>query len=385
MKDVIKGNKDSLSTKSVGLKIAHRAVITLVGVIMKRRLLLIMALWFVISMCMAGTSFADWWTTEFKVWVATQDGCAGSVTKNNTDGTTNALNSNMTYWYWTNYSYTVSLTPTVDAGNSTTVCGWSESCLNDPANCFVVKPIHNYTPLHSAETSWQYTITSGTTSNPNKYYYEILFQKCAWQFFINNDWLDNYPTSTIQVGSSGGQNMVAAHGSLYGCDDISSATVSSDSSWLTITSSYNTSPGTPIYYTVGANNTSSARTATISFVGYSNSFTSATSTLKVTQSAGAACNYTLPSTSNSVSSGIGSYQFSVNASASSCTWTASSDASWITIGLGQSGTGSGTVVNGHPNMYHFWSLKNVPVWEPPKGLVIRLAAIMPPDASPDSP
>ncbi|MBF0558167.1 MAG: BACON domain-containing protein [Nitrospirae bacterium] len=55
------------------------------------------------------------------------------------------------------------------------------------------------------------------------------------------------------------------------------------------------------------------------------------------------CSYSLGSSSQTISYSGGAGNVSVTASSSACTWTAASNASWITITSGSSGTGSGTV------------------------------------------
>jgi len=56
-----------------------------------------------------------------------------------------------------------------------------------------------------------------------------------------------------------------------------------------------------------------------------------------------ACTFTLSSSGKSYGSGTGSDSFTVTASDGSCTWTAASNANWVTITGGTPGTGTGTV------------------------------------------
>lgn len=61
------------------------------------------------------------------------------------------------------------------------------------------------------------------------------------------------------------------------------------------------------------------------------------------QGAPVVCTYSISPTSASVNGSSGSGTVTVTASNSSCAWTASSNAAWITVTSGASGTGSGTV------------------------------------------
>jgi hypothetical protein len=87
-----------------------------------------------------------------------------------------------------------------------------------------------------------------------------------------------------------------------------------------------------IPYTVDANPMPAVRTATFSVGGQ---------TVDVNQSA-AACRYTWNVSSLSVGFGGGSLQANVQ-TLTGCNWTASSDAPWLRITSGQSGTANGTV------------------------------------------
>ncbi len=55
------------------------------------------------------------------------------------------------------------------------------------------------------------------------------------------------------------------------------------------------------------------------------------------------CTYSISPTSRTVDGSSGTGSVSVTVSDSSCTWTASSNAAWITVTSGTPGTGSGTV------------------------------------------
>ena len=108
-------------------------------------------------------------------------------------------------------------------------------------------------------------------------------------------------------------------------------TAASNVSWIAITSGSSGSGNGTVGYSVAANTGTSSRTGTLTIAG--NTFT-------VTQLA--PCTYSISPTSRSHGSGAETGTVSVTAG-SICTWTASSNASWITIISGSSGYGTGVV------------------------------------------
>ncbi len=106
--------------------------------------------------------------------------------------------------------------------------------------------------------------------------------------------------------------------------------VSNNTSWLTVTSGTSVTGNGTVGYSVTAN-TGAARTGTISIAG---------KTFTVTQPA--PCTYSISPISNSFTSSAGTGSVSVTAG-SGCAWTAVSNATWITVTSGGSGTGNGTV------------------------------------------
>ncbi|MCX5821945.1 MAG: BACON domain-containing protein, partial [Deltaproteobacteria bacterium] len=121
-------------------------------------------------------------------------------------------------------------------------------------------------------------------------------------------------------------------------------TALSNAPWITITAG---SPGTgngTVSYSVSANKTGSTRTGTMTIGG---------KTFTVTQNGSTTCAYTISPTSSLFSSSphptpfgdVGSTgTVAVTASVSSCSWSAASNASWITITPESAGgTGDGTV------------------------------------------
>ena len=83
---------------------------------------------------------------------------------------------------------------------------------------------------------------------------------------------------------------------------------------------------------VAANTTINSRTGSLTVAGQ---------TFSVTQ-AGVSCSYSISPASSSVGSSAASGTVSVTA-VSGCSWTAASNASWITVTSGSSGSGNGTV------------------------------------------
>ncbi|MBI4914924.1 MAG: PKD domain-containing protein [Acidobacteria bacterium] len=107
---------------------------------------------------------------------------------------------------------------------------------------------------------------------------------------------------------------------------------SSNASWITLTGGTSGTGSGTVTYQVAANS-GGQRTGTVTIAGQ---------TFTVTQAA-AACTYSISPTSASAPAAGGNGTVAVTASNSSCTWGASSNASWITLTGGTSGTGNGTV------------------------------------------
>ena len=139
------------------------------------------------------------------------------------------------------------------------------------------------------------------------------------------------PTSN-NVSSAGGSFTVNVT-TQPGCG-LTAAQVSSNQSWLTVgTVTMNANGSGSVAYTVAANTTSTARTGALTIAGQ---------TFNVTQDA--SCTYSIyPTLRPFRSDGGASGRLTVIASGNTCPWTATSDASWITINSGTSGTGTGRV------------------------------------------
>jgi hypothetical protein len=109
-------------------------------------------------------------------------------------------------------------------------------------------------------------------------------------------------------------------------------TAVSNVSWVTITGGASGTGIGTVTYSVAANITGSPRTGTLTIAGQ---------TFTVNQAA-ISCTYTLGSTSASVPSTANTGSLSL-VTGTSCSWTAVSNVSWVTITAGASGTGIGTV------------------------------------------
>ena len=133
-------------------------------------------------------------------------------------------------------------------------------------------------------------------------------------------------TSVSASAATGNFNVTA----LTGC----AWTATSSGSWITITSGATGSGNGPVGYSIAANPNVASRTGSISVGGQ---------TYTVNQ-AGVVCTPTLNPLSSSVGAG-GSTGNSVSvAIPAACQWTATSNAQWLSVTNGASGTGNGSVV-----------------------------------------
>jgi|GEM_PF-1053380 len=118
-------------------------------------------------------------------------------------------------------------------------------------------------------------------------------------------------------------------------------TAKSNADWIVITSGASGTGHGTVEYAVDANPTANPRTGTMTIAGL---------TFAVAQS-GVVCSYKITQTSVSFLSSAGTGLVGVSAPAG-CSWTAKSNADWITITSGESGNGSGPVnysVAANPN------------------------------------
>ncbi len=132
------------------------------------------------------------------------------------------------------------------------------------------------------------------------------------------------PTSQ-NFAASGGSNSVALTAAA-GC----AWTATNNAAWLTITSGTPGSGNGTVNYTVAANS-GPQRTGTLTVAGQ---------TFTITQSSG--CTFTINPTSQNFTAAGGGGSTTVTAAAS-CAWTATSNATWLTITSGTPGSGNGTV------------------------------------------
>lgn len=151
-------------------------------------------------------------------------------------------------------------------------------------------------------------------------------------FTINQD-----PASSCSYSiSPASQNFIAAGGTgsvnvttVAGC----SWTASSNAGWITVQPPGSGTGSGSVTYSVAANS-GVARSGTMAVAGQ---------TFTVTQDAGgSSCSYSISPTSGSIGAGGGTGSVNVTASAG-CSWTATSNAGWITVQPPGSGTGNGTV------------------------------------------
>lgn len=127
--------------------------------------------------------------------------------------------------------------------------------------------------------------------------------------------------SAAAAGASGTIAVTATPGCAW--------TASSPVPWVTLSPASGSGNGT-VNYTVAANTGASSRSTQVTVGGQ---------ILSVTQ-VGTSCSYTLTPGSAIVSGAAGTGSFNVT---SGCSWTAASNASWLTISSGASGNGNGTV------------------------------------------
>jgi hypothetical protein len=133
-----------------------------------------------------------------------------------------------------------------------------------------------------------------------------------------------------QIPASAGQNTISVTAGV-GCDWT--ASVAATAPWITITSGQSGSGNGTVTYSVTANSATSSRTGTMTVAGR---------TVTVKQAADfTSCTYALAYTSRSLSWCGGQRSVAVTTQGE-CPWTASKDASWITLG-GTNRTGSGSL------------------------------------------
>jgi len=132
-------------------------------------------------------------------------------------------------------------------------------------------------------------------------------------------------------GPNGGSGSVGLLTSANGCAWLAS----SNSSWITITSSNSGTGNSAVTYSVAPNTNSASRTGSLSIAGL---------VFSINQT-GIQCSESINASSVAVSSeGESGSIVTVTASAPDCTWTVQSSVSWILISSGNVETGNGTVI-----------------------------------------
>ena len=132
------------------------------------------------------------------------------------------------------------------------------------------------------------------------------------------------------IGATGGAGTAITVTTAAGC----TWTATSAASWLTITSGASGTGGGTVAYSAAAN-TGAQRTGDLTVAGR---------TFTVTQSAAPpACTYSIAPGSTTIAASGGAGAPVTVTTAAGCMWTAASNAPWLTITSGASGTGGGTV------------------------------------------
>jgi YVTN family beta-propeller protein len=136
------------------------------------------------------------------------------------------------------------------------------------------------------------------------------------------------PNPAAPAGSTGSVTV--------GTESDCSWTASSDSTWFSITAGASGTGSGTVAYTIAANTGPSQRTATVTIAGHGFTLTQ--------DSATAACGFSLDGTLIDLPFNGGPGTIKVTASAQSCQWSAASNAPWLFIVSGTSGTGNGVTV-----------------------------------------
>lgn len=128
------------------------------------------------------------------------------------------------------------------------------------------------------------------------------------------------------VGVAGASGSLAVTAAATSC----SWSATSNATWIKIVSGATGTGSGTVSYTVAAND-GAARTGTLTIAGQ---------TFTVSQDG---CSFTLSFSTNTFSAGANIGSATVTANGGACLWTAASQANWITISSGASGTGNGAV------------------------------------------
>ena len=110
-------------------------------------------------------------------------------------------------------------------------------------------------------------------------------------------------------------------------------TATSNAAWLTISAGANGSGAGTVTYSVAANPNAAMRTGTLTIAGQ---------TFTVTQ-AGTSCGYLISPSSLTLAGSIGASSSVTVTAAAGCSWTAVSNSPWLSVYIGATGTGNGSV------------------------------------------
>jgi Viral BACON domain/Putative binding domain, N-terminal len=130
--------------------------------------------------------------------------------------------------------------------------------------------------------------------------------------------------SVVAAGGSGSTSVTAAPGCPW-------TAVSNNTSWLTVTSGASGNGAGNVNVSATANTATQARTGTVAIAGQ---------TFTVIQNA-AGCTFSISPSSQSVAA-AGATGSATVTSTTGCTWTAASNAAWITVTAGANGSGNGS-------------------------------------------
>jgi len=134
--------------------------------------------------------------------------------------------------------------------------------------------------------------------------------------------------TTLTLGATGGQATVTVT-----TGNTCTWTAASDRDWMTVTGGATGTGNGSVAVSVTANPTTAARTGALTIAGQ---------VVSVTESGLAACSVAISPTSASFGSDPATGSLTVTA-LSHCPWTAVSNAAWLTVTSGATGTGNGTV------------------------------------------
>lgn len=140
-------------------------------------------------------------------------------------------------------------------------------------------------------------------------------------------------TSSLTVGSAFTTGSVTVTPSASTC----SWTATSNVSWITISSGASGTGSRTVSFSIAANTSSVARTATLTVAGKSVTVTQAGATQT------ASCSFSVPTFPITVTANPTLLSITIGASSSTCGWTASSNVSWTTVYSGSPNKGTATV------------------------------------------